>query len=261
MNRMQDKVAIVTGAASGIGKAAAIRLAAEGAKVSLIDKNEQTISQTEAEIKNAGGEAISFIADTSKAEEIGPAVKETVEQWGTIDTVFANAGALGMASPIEYFPSEEWAGTISNNVIGTFETVKQAIPYMKEKGGSITVTSSVSGSRQFAQPGFSAYSTSKAAVAVFAEMAALELAQYKIRVNAVCPGIIDTNIFDSQKKSEHLDEIKYPFDIPQDGVPLTHAPGKPEEVANLVLFLASEEASHITGTKVFVDGAETLIKG
>ncbi|AHV97557.1 3-ketoacyl-ACP reductase [Paenibacillus sabinae T27] len=99
MNRMQDKVAMVTGAASGIGKAAAIRLAAEGAKVSLIDKNEQTISQTEAEIKNAGGEAISFIADTSKAEEIGPAVKETVERWGTIDTVFANAGALGDGVP------------------------------------------------------------------------------------------------------------------------------------------------------------------
>jgi len=92
-------------------------------------------------------------------------------------------------------------------------------------------------------------------------MAALELAQYKIRVNEVCPGMIDTDIFDSQKESDQLKEIKFPFEIPQNGIPLTHAAGQPEEVANLVHFLASDEASHITGTKVYIDGAETLIKG
>ncbi|QWU13897.1 short chain dehydrogenase [Paenibacillus sophorae] len=134
---MQDKVAIVTGAASGIGKAAAIRLAAEGAKVSLIDKNEQTITQTEAEIKNAGGEAITFIADTANPEEISRAVKKTAEQWGSIHTVFANAGILGMTSPIEYFPTEEWAGTISNNLVGTFETVLEKQGIIIDKNGYI----------------------------------------------------------------------------------------------------------------------------
>ncbi|MGN7356588.1 SDR family oxidoreductase [Paenibacillus sp. SAF-054] len=261
MNKLQNKVAVITGAGSGIGEATAIRMAAEGAKCCLIDKNEQTVASTGEHIKQAGGEAICFTADISNAEELATAIKATVEKWGSIDILFANAGILGTISPIEYFPSDEWAGTITNNLVGTFETVKQVIPHMKEKGGSIVVTSSVSGNRQIAQAGFTAYSTSKAGIAVFAEMAALELAQYNIRVNAVCPGLIDTNIFDSQKESEHVKEIKFPFEIPQNGIPLTHGAGKPEQVANLVLFLASDEASHITGTKVFIDGAETLIKG
>lgn len=261
MNLMQNKTAIITGAASGIGKASAIRLAAEGARVSLIDINESRLRETEEQIKNAGGEVLSYAANIAKPEEISRAMKETAEQWGTLDFVLANAGILGMVSPIEHFPTEEWAGTLTNNLVGTFETVKQAIPYMKEKGGSIAVVSSVSGNRQTAQEGFSAYSTSKAGIATFAEMAALELAQYKIRVNAVCPGLIETNIFESQKESEHLKEIKFPFKVPQDAIPLTHGAGKPQDVANLVLFLASEMSNHITGTKVFIDGAETLIKG
>ncbi|MFC7680236.1 SDR family NAD(P)-dependent oxidoreductase [Paenibacillus sp. GCM10028914] len=261
MNKMQNKVAVVTGAGSGIGKATAIRFAAEGAKVSLIDRNEQTVRETEKEIKSAGGEAHSFTANIAMPEEISQAIKGTAEKWGSVDVLFANAGILGMISPIEYFSSEEWAHTITNNMVGTFETVKQVIPYMKEKGGSIVVTSSVSGNRQIAQAGFSAYSTSKAGIAVLAEMAALELAQYKIRVNTVCPGMIDTNIIDSQKESKYINEVKFPFDIPENGIPLTHGPGQPEEVANVVLFLASDEAAHVTGTKVFVDGAETLIKG
>ncbi|MCM3783821.1 SDR family oxidoreductase [Neobacillus mesonae] len=261
LHLLPNKVALVTGAASGIGKASAIRLAAEGAKVGLVDVHEQRLRETEQEIKHAGGEALSFTADIRRPEEISRAVKETVEKWGQLDFVLANAGILGMVAPIEHFPTKEWTGTLTNNLVGTFETVKQVIPYMKEKGGSIAVVSSVSGNRQTAQEGFSAYSTSKAGIATFAEMAALELAQYKIRVNAVCPGLIDTHIFESQKESDHLKEIKFPFKVPQDAVPLTGGAGRPEDVANLVLFLASELSSHITGTKVFIDGAETLIKG
>lgn len=261
MNLMQGKIALVTGAASGIGKASAVRLAAEGAKLALIDVNEERLYETEQEINDAGGEAISFIADIAKSEEISRAVTGTVERWGQLDFLLANAGILGMAAPIEHFPTEEWVRTINNNLVGTFETVKQVIPYMKEHGGSIAVVSSVSGNRQTAQAGFSAYSTSKAGIATFAEMAALELSQYKIRVNAVCPGLIETNIFESQKESEHLKDIKFPFEIPQDAIPLTGGAGSAEDVANLVLFLASELSSHVTGTKVFIDGAETLIKG
>lgn len=261
MNRMKNKVAIVTGGGSGIGKASAVRLANEGAKVSIIDLNEDRAKETVEEIKQNGGQAAYFAADVSQEEQISRAIKDSNKKWGKTDVVFANAGILGMISPIEYFPSQEWAKTIQNNLIGVFETVKHAIPYMKEKGGSITVTSSVSGNRQFAQQGFSAYSTSKAAIATFAKMAALELAQHKIRVNAICPGITDTNIFDSMKQSDKLDEIQFPINIPDNAVPLKMEPGHPEEVANLLLFLSSDEASHITGTEVFVDGAETLVKG
>ena len=214
-NVLQGQTAVVTGAASGIGKASAIALAGQGAKVSLIDIHETRLRETEREIKEAGGEALSFTADISKPEEIGSAIRSTAKQWGSIDIVLANAGILGMVSPIEHFPTAEWAGTMTNNLVGTFETVKQSIPYMKEKGGSMILVSSVSGNRSTAQKGFSAYSTSKAGIATFAEMAALELAQYNIRVNAVCPGYVETNIFESQKKSEHLDEIHFPFEFPQ----------------------------------------------
>ncbi|WP_445492452.1 SDR family NAD(P)-dependent oxidoreductase [Niallia sp. 03133] len=261
MNRMENKVAIVTGGGSGIGKASAIRLANEGAKISIIEANEVRAKETVEEINQNGGQAAYFIADISQEEQISTSIKQSNDKWRKTDTVFANAGILGTISPIEYFPSKDWVKTIHNNLIGVFETVKHSIPYMKEKGGSITVTSSVSGNRQFAQQGFSAYSTSKAAIAAFAKMAALELAQYKIRVNAICPGITETNIFDSMKQSDKLEEIHFPIDIPQNAVPLKMEPGHPEEVANLLLFLASDEASHVTGTEVFVDGAETLVKG
>lgn len=261
MNRMENKVAVITGGGSGIGKASAIRLAQVGAKVSIIDMNVERATKTVEEIINNGGDAIYFLADVTNEEQISNAIKETNNKWGKIDILFANAGILGMISPIEYFSSKEWTQTIHNNLVGVFETVKQTIPYMKQYGGSITVTSSVSGSRQFAQEGFSAYSTSKAAIAAFAKMAALELSQYKIRVNTICPGMIDTNIFDSMKQSEHLEEISFPMEIPDKAIPLKMEPGTPEEVANLLLFLSSDEASHITGTEVYVDGAETLLKG
>lgn len=262
MKIMQDKIAIITGAASGIGKAGAIRLAREGAKVSLIDRNAERLEETVSELNEMGTEALHYAIDIRDEDKLKEAIRNTADRWGgRIDTVFANAGILGTVSPIEHFPPGEFERTLKNNLLGTVETVKHAIPYMKEHGGTITVTSSVSGNRQFAQAGFSAYSTSKAAISAFAKMAALELSQYGIRVNAICPGMIDTNIFESQEQEEHTSEIRFPFNIPDYGIPLTRKPGKPEDVAGLLLYLASDEARHITGTEVYIDGAEALIKG
>ena len=261
MNRMKNKVAVITGGASGIGKASALRLAREGAKISILDTNQERGNAAINEIAELGGEGIFFQVNIADEEQVANAMKETSNRWGKITTLLANAGIVGTLSPIEHFSTKDWANTIHNNVVGTFETVKQAIPYMKSNGGTITVISSVSGNRRFAQKGFSAYSTSKAAIAAFAKMAAIELAPYKIRVNAICPGTIDTNIFESIRESNHPDEIEFPFGAPEEEIPLKSGGGKPEEVANLFLFLASDEASHLTGTEIYVDGAETLIKG
>lgn len=261
MKRMDQKVAVVTGAASGIGRAAAIRLAEEGARVCLIDNHEARLSETAEWIQGHGGELIQFSLDITDESAVQRALDETAAKWGRIDSVFANAGIVGVLSTIEDFATRDWTRTIHNNLVGTFHTVKHSIPHMKEQGGSITVTSSVSGSRQFAQAGFSAYSTSKAAIAAFAKMAALELAQYKIRVNIISPGLITTNIFDSVKQTESVDTIQIPVKTEDNGIPLKREPGRPEEVAALLLFLASDEASHITGTEVYIDGAETLVKG
>ncbi|MDO7907110.1 SDR family NAD(P)-dependent oxidoreductase [Paenibacillus sp. JX-17] len=259
--RMHHKIALVTGAGSGIGKAAALRLAAEGAKVAVVDLHIDTAMETKTEIEQQAGQAIAIQANVSDPEQIQAAFQQVIDQWGQLDVVFANAGILGAVAPIEVLPVEEWDHTITNNVRGAFATVQAAIPHLKAKGGSIVLTSSVSGSRQFAQPGFAAYSTSKAAIRTFTKMAALELAQYHIRVNTVCPGQISTNIFESEKEYTEIDQIHIDAEYPEGDIPLSKKPGSPEEVASTVLFLASDEASHVTGTEIYIDGAETLLVG
>ena len=130
---------------------------------------------------------------------------------------------------------------------------------MKENGGSIIITSSINGNRRFAGFGMAAYSTSKAAQIGFMKMAALELARYKIRVNAICPGAIETNIDLSTEKNESVKEIEIPIEYPEGMQPLAKGPGQPEQVANLVSFLASDESSHISGTEIYIDGTESLL--
>ncbi|MFC5452826.1 SDR family oxidoreductase [Paenibacillus aestuarii] len=256
---LQDKVALVTGAGSGIGRAAARMLAQQGMKVCLVDlKNERT-EMTYQEIMDAGGQSIIADTDVSDAQRVAQAFEQAVKAWGRLDVVFANAGINGVLAPIEDMKEEDWDQTLAVNMKGTFLCVKNAIPHMKERGGSIIVTSSINGSRKFSNFGMSAYSTSKAGQVAFTKMAALELAQYKIRVNAICPGAIQTNIGENTLHTPELDKIKIPVKYPQGSQPLEHAPGQPEQVADLVAFLASEASSHITGTQVFIDGAESLL--
>jgi NAD(P)-dependent dehydrogenase (short-subunit alcohol dehydrogenase family) len=140
-------------------------------------------------------------------------------------------------------------------------TLKYAIPYLKQQGGSVIVTSSVNGTRIFSNTGASAYSSSKAGQVAFMKMAALELAQYKIRVNAICPGAIRTNIGQNTKITEEAHEAKIPVEFPEGQEPLQHGPGSPEQVAEVVLFLASPDSSLVTGTAIFIDGAESLLIG
>ncbi len=257
--RLEGKTAIVTGAGSGIGRAAAIRMAEEGAKVCLVDLKERNAETVERIITAAGGEAIVADTDVSDPARVEAAVQEAVDAFGRLDIVFANAGINGTMAPIETLTPEQWAHTITTNLNGTFYAVKYAIPHLKEDGGSIVVTSSINGNRKFKNFGGAAYSASKAAQVAFAKMAALELAQYRIRVNAICPGAIQTNIGENTHQTDEVQSIEIPIKYPKGSQPLAHRAGRPEQVADLVVFLASDESSHITGTEVYIDGAESLL--
>ncbi|AWV32124.1 SDR family oxidoreductase [Paenibacillus odorifer] len=259
--RLQDKVAVVTGAGSGIGKATAIRFAQHGAKVYMLDRTPEDSYETKREIESIGGTATVIECDVSNPGLVEESIRKVGEAAGKIDIVFANAGINGTWSPIETLEIENWDQTLDTNLRSTFATVKYAIPLMKENGGSIIITSSINGNRVFSNIGASAYSSSKAGQVAFMKMAALELAQYGIRVNAICPGSIDTQIGDNTYKSDELQEVKIPVEFPEGNHPLENAPGKPEQVANLVLFLASDESFHVTGTELYVDGAESLLRG
>ena len=259
--QLLNKTALVTGAGSGIGKAAAILLAREGAKVCVVSRTEEELQSTVDEIRSAGGTAILAIADVSQPEDVRRAVTATAEAFGSLDIVFANAGINGVLAPIEELEPEEWDKTLDINLKGTFLTVKYAIPHLKKQGGSVIITASVNGTRIFSNAGATAYSCSKAAQVAFTKMAALELAKHKIRVNVVCPGAIDTEISDSTKK-RNTAEAEEPAQYPEGKIPLTDGkPGTADQVAQLVLFLASDASSHITGTPVWIDGAESLLQG
>jgi NAD(P)-dependent dehydrogenase (short-subunit alcohol dehydrogenase family) len=254
------QTAIITGAGSGIGKAAAIKLAQQGANVALFDLLNDRTSEVEAEINQfREGAARAFDVNIAEAVRVEKAVLETVELFGGVDIVFANAGINGVLSPIEELKFEDWQQTLSVNLNGTFLTLKYTIPHLKKNGGSVIITSSVNGNRTFSSFGMSAYSTSKAGQVAFAKMAALELAKFKIRVNVICPGAISTNIDQSTKKTDQLKDIVIPVQYPEGSQPLEDGPGEPEQVANLVSFLSSKDASHITGAQIFIDGAESLL--
>lgn len=258
---MDGKVALITGAGSGIGKAAAILLAREGAKVVAVGHTEDELRRAVDEIKQAGGEAIAVTADISSVEAMQQAYAQVEQQYGRLDVVFANAGINGVWAPLDELEPDEWQKTINTNLTGTFLTVKYALPMLKRQGGSIIITSSVNGTRIFSNTGATAYSCTKAAQVAFTQMAALELAKHKIRVNVVCPGAIETRIEESTQKRD-IEQEKEPVEFPEGSIPLTDGkPGASEQVADLVLFLASDRASHITGTPIWIDGAESLLMG
>ncbi|MCX6045170.1 MAG: SDR family NAD(P)-dependent oxidoreductase [Chloroflexi bacterium] len=259
--QLSGKVAVVTGAGSGIGRAAARLLAKEGAKVAAVELLAERAQAIAAEIEQDGGEAIGVVADVAQAEQMQAAIEQIAERWGRIDIVFANAGINGVWAPIEEITPEEWDRTLNVNLKGTFLAVKYAVPYLKKQGGAIVVTSSVNGTRVFSNTGATAYSCAKAGQLVMAKMLAPELAPHGVRINAICPGGVKTNINENTEQ-RNRDNIRWPVNYPKGTIPLTgHQPAEPEQIAQLVLFLVSDNASHITGTELWIDGAQSLVLG
>lgn len=259
--RLQGKIALITGAGSGIGKATALKFASEGADLILLDVKEEAMEEVCRKVQQYNVDCLSIETDVSSEIQLASAYRQIRDHYGRLDIVYANAGINGVLAPIELMDYDDWNTTLQVNLSGTFLTVKHAVPLLKDKGGSILVTSSINGNRVFSNIGFSAYSSTKAGQVAFAKMAALELAQYHIRVNVICPGAIDTNIGESTERTPELDSVTIPVEYPEGSQPLEDGPGSASQVAKLALFLASEDSSHISGTTVYIDGAESLLRG
>ncbi|MDQ3459903.1 MAG: SDR family oxidoreductase [Deinococcota bacterium] len=259
--QLEDRVAVITGAGSGIGEASARLFAKEGARIAALSHTEDEVKRLAEELERQGHEAMHIVADISEADAMKTAYEQVVDRWGRLDVVFANAGINGLWAPIEELGPDDWDETLHTNLRGTFLTIKYAVPHLKARGGSVLVTSSVNGTRMFSNTGATAYAVSKAGQVAMTKMLAVELAKHKIRVNVICPGAIDTDIDDNTER-EGLESIRLPVEFPEGMIPLTgKEAGTSEQVAQLALFLASDMSSHITGTEVWIDGAQSLLQG
>jgi NAD(P)-dependent dehydrogenase (short-subunit alcohol dehydrogenase family) len=255
------KVALVTGAGSGIGRASAIELARNGFAVGLLGRTPSELEEVAELLRRSGAEVERLDADISIEDQMSAAVSRLVERFGRLDAVVANASINGTWAPIEDIKADEWDQTIAVNLRGTYLTLRFTVPHLKNgDGGSIVVVSSINGTRTFTSPGATAYAATKAAQLAMVQQLALELGRHRIRVNAVCPGAIETNIDDSTTKRAE-EETAIPVVWPEGQVPLTGGrPGRAEDVAHLITFLVSDASSHITGTPVWIDGGQGLLR-
>ena len=264
MGMLTGKTALITGGASGIGKGTALRFAQEGANVVITDLQEDAGEAARKEIETAardsGGRAIFIVCDVSDPDAVKAAFDKTVGTFSRVDVVMANAGINGVWTPLEELKPDEWDKTLNTNLKGTYLTLHYAIPHLRNAGGgSIIVVSSVNGNRTFSTPGASAYSTSKAGQVALTKMAALELGRYNIRVNAICPGAIHTNI-DQRTYPRHTEEVEIKIEMPEGKPFLNHGQGEPVDVADACLFLASDLSRHVSGIEMYVDGGASLFR-
>jgi len=258
---LAGRVALVTGAGSGIGKNAAKMLGYAGAKVAVLSHTKDEVDATVRELTSNNHEALGLYADVMKEDEMEKAIAAIKRTWGRLDFVVANAGINGVSAPIEELKVSEFEHTIRNNLVGTFTTIKYAVPLLKVQGGAVVITASINGNRIFSNAGTVAYSCSKAGQVVIAKMLAKELGPKKIRVNAVCPGSISTRISDNSTH-RHVEKAEIPVEFPKGEMPLTgEEPGSSGEVAELIWFLLSDYSDHISGTEVYIDGAQSLLQG
>ena len=248
-DRLAGKVTIVTGAGSGIGRATAIRFAEEGARVTCVDIDAAAVQATAAAIGDA---AFAVAADVSKPGEVRAYTDETVERWGGLHAVFNNAG-VNIPGVFHEVPDDVVDRTLDVNVKGCIYGCRYAIPHMlRGGGGSLINTSSVNG--LVAEPFLTIYATSKGAIVMLSKGIALDYAKQGIRCNAIAPGWVDTPI--NYAHAEMLGGLQEVYDTIDSFQPIGR-PGEPREIANVVLFLASDESSFMTGSVVVADGGMT----
>lgn len=258
---LKGKTALVTGAGSGIGRAASKLLAHAGAKVALVGRTEDELRKVWSDMGGEEAGHLMFTGDVTDEAGMTRIFDHLREKWGSLQIVVANAGINGTWAPLGDITLDEWNETLRINLTGTFLTVKGAHPLLREHGGSVVIVSSVNGNRMFSNTGATAYSCSKAAQTAFAKMTALEFAKDHIRVNVICPGSILTSIDDSTD-GRGLDTIRPAVEYPEGEVPLTGGgPGTAGQVAQLIWFLVSDASNHISGSEIYIDGAQSLLKG
>lgn len=258
---LQGKVALVTGAGSGIGRATALALAARGATVGVLSHTEDEVMDACREISERGGKAVALVADVTESGAMADAARWLLHESGKIDIVVANAGINGVWAPIDDLAPEEFDRTIAVNLRGTYLTLHHTVPHLKRGGGgSIAIVSSINGVRTFTTPGATAYAATKAAQVAMTKQLALELGKHQIRVNAFCPGAIATDIEDSTEIRDR-EETEIPVEWPEGDIPITAgAKGRPQDVADMIAVLAGDEARHVTGSIIFVDGGQSLLR-
>lgn len=261
MTDLTGKVALVTGAGSGIGKAAALALGKAGAAVVVMSRTASEIEATAGEIQAGGGKALAVPADTTDDAAMKALIARTVETFGRLDIVVANAGINGVWAPIDELTPDEWEKTITVNLRGTYLTIHHAVPALRQAGGgAIVVISSINGTRTFTSPGATAYSATKAGQLAMVQQLALELGKQHIRINAICPGGVGSEIEDNTTH-RNAEKSGIPVEFPDGDIPLTGGKkGTAEEVADLVLFLTSDASRHITGSPVWIDGGQSLLR-
>ena len=259
--RLTGKVALVTGGGSGIGKATALALAREGAKLGVLSRTAADVEQTCAEIRHLGGDGLPITADIADEAEMSAAIENLVARFGRLDIIVANAGINGVWAPIDDLRPAEWDKTIAVNLRGTYLTLHYGVPHLKAAGGgSIIVVSSINGTRTFSTPGATAYTATKVAQVAMVQQLALELGKFRIRVNAVCPGLIETNIPESTRQRGQR-ETEIPVVWPEGDIPITRGEaGRSKDVADVVVFLASDASRHVTGSPIWVDGGQGLLR-
>jgi len=245
MNKLIDKVAIITGATSGIGEASAKLFAQAGSSVVVAGRDEQRGQKIINEIKAQGNDACFLTVDVTDDGSVSNLINETINRYGKLDILFNNAGVFPAAPPLEDMSTEQWEEIFNINSTGVFRLVKYSMPHLVKSRGVILNNASVAGMHSFASGKTYAYSASKAAVVQFSRMLAKTHGEH-VRVNCICPGVIDTPIF-----------INRDFSRFRDIIPMRRV-GTPEEVAKAALFLVSDDASFCNGVVMTIDGGQSL---
>jgi NAD(P)-dependent dehydrogenase (short-subunit alcohol dehydrogenase family) len=251
MGRLEGKSVIITGAGSGIGRAASLLFAKEGAKLIVVDRTEG-VNETAEQVRKAGGTAQGVTADAGSEKEVVSYIEKALSSYGSLDAIWANAGISGGLVPLAEQTVEHWQEILRINLIGPFLAIKHSIPHMiKQASGAILCTASVAGLKSGASG--HPYAASKAGVISLVQTTAFSLSGTGVRINAVCPGLIETGmtkpIFDRAKERGTQDKIGQLN-------PLKRA-GQPRELAAMGLFLLSDEASYVNGQAIPVDGGLT----
>lgn len=252
MMTFANKVAIVTGASSGIGRATAMALSARGAQIALVGRDARALEEVMAAITHDGREAIAVVADLVAERAASDIVSATVARFGAVDLVVNAAGAIAMGTT-DGTPDEVWDGLMALNVRAPFRLMRAAFPYLKERKGAVVNVSSVNGRRVF--PNLAAYNTSKAALDQLTRCAAIEWAPDGVRVNAVNPGVTVTNL---HRRSGMTEDAYSAFLVRTKETHPLGRPGQASEIAALILFLASDQAGWVTGETIAIDGGRHL---